>query len=61
MTSYDIKYRYWYKNLSICLIASDGSIRDWDILDLTNTTIHSCNYCMKHKRCTSRAILYHCR
>jgi hypothetical protein len=54
------------KNLSICLIASDGSIRDWDILDLTNTTIHSCNYCMKHKRCTSRAIytiagkMYYC-
>lgn len=43
------------KNLSICLISSDGSIRDWDVLDLTNTTIHSCNYCMKNKRCKSRA------
>ena len=43
------------KNLSICLIASDGNILEWDILDLTNTTIHTCDYRMKHKRCTSRA------
>lgn len=43
------------KNLSICLISSDGNIRDWDILDLTNTTIHYCNHYMKNKRCTNRA------